>query len=146
MREVCGICGYAHHNLRLGKDAVLPGARRAFSRDQGCAEVPHGQWYRLAIVALATAGEEQIAERRSIIEREDIGRYFVSIKFAVSDKGQLYAATLGELALDPRDVTIVDDRVVRGVAWGTAHGCRTMWCRNGKYAHEEPTAATGEPT
>ena len=49
------------------------------------------------------------------------------------------------LGLSAPQVAVVDDRVVRGVAWGNRHGAVTAWRRNGPFRAELPDAATGAP-
>ena len=101
--------------------------------------------FALAIVALATAGQAKINERLNLIKQEKLNPYFESIKFDVADKNAMYEATINELRVDPSDVTIVDDRVIRGIGFGNEHGCRTVWIQNGKFSDELPTEATGTP-
>jgi len=101
--------------------------------------------YMLAIVALATAGERKMQERLRIIEHEQLAPYFASIKFDVANKDRMYEGTLAELGATPEQTTIVDDRVIRGIQWGNAHGCTTVWVQNGKFAHELPDERTGAP-
>jgi FMN phosphatase YigB (HAD superfamily) len=102
--------------------------------------------HTLCVVALATAGQEKIAERQRIIEKENLGRYFVSVQFDVENKDAMYVRALEMHGVAPHDVVIVDDRVVRGIAWGNAHGCTTVWVQNGKFADELPDEKTGMPT
>jgi FMN phosphatase YigB (HAD superfamily) len=83
--------------------------------------------YILAVVALATAGQTKIDERLKIIEKENLTKYFRSIKFAVENKDKMYEDTLQELSVLPRDTVIVDDRVRRGIRWGNNKGCTTVW-------------------
>jgi FMN phosphatase YigB (HAD superfamily) len=101
--------------------------------------------YNLAIVSLATAGHAQIEERLEIIKEENLQPLFHSIKFDISDKDAMYVDTVQELHVDPADTIIVDDRVVRGIAWGILHGCKTIWVQSGKFAGELPNEKTGYP-
>ena len=101
--------------------------------------------YTLTIVSLATAGQERINERLQIIEQEHLRQYFDNIKFDVANKDAMYEATLRELHARPEDTTIVDDRVLRGIAWGNAHGCTTIWIQKGKFAGELPDENAGTP-
>ncbi len=104
------------------------------------------QKYILAIVALATAGEEKIQERLRIIKENNLEQYFESILFDTKDKDSMYAKTLRALELKPEEAVIVDDRVIRGIKWGNQNGTTTIWFRNGKFKDELPNEETGKPT
>jgi len=100
----------------------------------------------LVIVALATAGEEKIKERKEIIETENLSKYFDAIHFDIENKNAMYDQVLRSHTFEPKNIVVVDDRVIRGVWWGNAHGCTTVWVKNGKFAHEDPTEETGNPS
>ena len=102
--------------------------------------------YTLAIVALATAGEEKIRERLKIIKENNLGQYFSSILFDIKDKDSMYVKTLKDLEVKPENVVIVDDRTIRGIKWGNKNGTATVWFQNGKFKDELPNEDTGEPT
>ncbi|WP_149404024.1 HAD hydrolase-like protein, partial [Dictyobacter arantiisoli] len=72
--------------------------------------------------------------------------YFRLIRFSQKDKDHLYESVLSELALNPFEVAIVDDRVIRGIRWGNKRGATTVWLKKGKFSHEEPSEDTGIPT
>ncbi len=99
--------------------------------------------YILAIVTLASDGNSE--KRRGIISSSGIEHYFSSIQCAQKDKDRLYEYTLVVLALNPWEVAIVDDRVVRGVKWGNHNGATTIWLKKGKFSCEEPAGDTGMP-
>ena len=128
-----------------GRTLYDPEREMLYTDTKPTLECLQSKGYTTAIVTLATKGPEIIKERLKIIAQEDLEQYFVSIKFDMTDKDKMYAETLQELEVEPSDVTIVDDRVIRGIAWGNRHGCTTIWVRQGKFAREFPTAATGEP-
>jgi len=102
--------------------------------------------YMLAIVALATAGASKIKERLAIIKEEKLVPYFVSVKFDVKNKDKMYSDTLSEFKILPNETVIVDDRVIRGIMWGNANGCKTIWVQNGKFSNELPDDKTGVPS
>jgi FMN phosphatase YigB (HAD superfamily) len=104
------------------------------------------QKYTLAIVALATAGEKKIKERLQIIKENNLEQYFTSILFDVKDKDIMYVKTLKDLKFKPKEVIIVDDRIIRGIKWGNKNGAPTIWFQNGKFKDELPNEYTGEPT
>ncbi len=100
--------------------------------------------YTLAIVSLALDGDFE--RRQKIMREHDLERYFASILFTATDKDALYAKTLGQLGIAPQETVIVDDRMVRGIAWGNHHGTTTIWLQKGKFAEELPNETTGQPT
>jgi FMN phosphatase YigB (HAD superfamily) len=102
--------------------------------------------YVLAVVSLASAGPSAIVERKRVIEDEQLSQYFTSIKFDVEDKDRMYADTLRELEIPAVETVIVDDRMVRGIQWGNANSCTTVWLQKGKFADELPDNQTGTPT
>jgi FMN phosphatase YigB (HAD superfamily) len=99
--------------------------------------------YILAIVSLASDGN--LERRREILHSSGIEQYFSIIHFAQSDKESLYERTLAELALQPQEVAVVDDRTVRGIRWGNKRGATTIWLKKGKFSSEEPDNDTGMP-
>lgn len=61
------------------------------------------------------------------------------------DKDEMYERALIDLNILPKNVVVVDDRMIRGIAWGNHRGATTIWLQKGKFADELPTAETGEP-
>jgi len=129
-----------------GRTLYDPETKVLFPETKEVLEHLKSEGFMLAIVALATAGQEKILERLGIIQDEQLAQYFVSIKFDTENKGAMYEDTIREHKVEFGDVTIVDDRVIRGIAWGNKHGCTTVWVQNGKFAQELPSKETGEPT
>ena len=129
-----------------GRTLYNPEEGALFSDTKSVLEYLKLKNYILAIVALATAGQSKITERMSIIEKENLALYFVSIKFDIENKDKMYEETLFELGLKHEDVFIVDDRVMRGITWGNKNGCKTIWVQNGKFANELPDEHSGNPS
>lgn len=100
--------------------------------------------YNLAIVSLATDGN--FDKRWQIIKNHDLEKYFKSILFTQDNKDKLYTDTLEKMKLKPNEVVIVDDYVIRGIAWGNKHGAKTVWIKKGKFSNELPNKITGFPT
>ncbi|MCU0660470.1 MAG: HAD hydrolase-like protein [Candidatus Pacebacteria bacterium] len=50
-----------------------------------------------------------------------------------------------ELAVRPEETIVVDDRMIRGIAWGNRKGTSTVWLKKGKFADETPTMETEKP-
>jgi len=129
-----------------GRTLYNPEEGALFSDTKSVLEYLKLKNYILAIVALATAGQSKITERMSIIEKENLALYFVSIKFDIENKDKMYEETLFELGLKHEDVFIVDDRVMRGITWGNKNGCKTIWVQNGKFANELPDEYSRSPS
>lgn len=102
--------------------------------------------HRLFIVSLASKGADEIVRRKEMIKDFGIEEYFDDIFFAKEDKDFLYEELYQKHALLPNETAIIDDRMIRGVAWGNRQGATTVWFRNGKFANEIPTKETGDPT
>ena len=76
-------------------------------------------------------GESKIDERE----------YHVS-----EDKDALYEGLVAKRGLNLVETAVVDDRVIRGIAWGNRNGATTVWFQNGKFGEELPNTETGDPT
>lgn len=100
--------------------------------------------YKLAIVSLVTDGDFE--KREKILRENNLNQYFSSILFTKTDKDKLYDRTLLNLNVEPQNVVIVDDRVIRGIRWGNKRGAKTIWLKNGKFSNDLPTEETGQPT
>lgn len=102
--------------------------------------------YTLAIVSLVTGDyAARVAERREILRRADLDRFFSLLLFVPTNKDAAYAEALAALDIQAGEVAIVDDRARRGIAWGNRHGATTIWLRRGRFADELPDAEAGEP-
>ena len=73
-----------------------------------------------------------------IFERCGLRPYFKSITFVKEDKDAAYEAALKKYDLDPTQVVVVDDRAIRGIAWGNRRGATTIWLRRGKWSGQKP--------
>jgi FMN phosphatase YigB (HAD superfamily) len=101
------------------------------------------QKYRLAVVSLV--GDGDVKRRWRIFKEAGVAQFFMSTQFATGNKPALFAAALRDLGLTASEVAIVDDRVVRGIAWGNQHGAITIWVKRGKFSDETPDRASGAP-
>lgn len=99
--------------------------------------------YLLAVVSLARSESPELRLRK--IKESSIHGYLKSVLVGGDDKDKLYEDLLTELKILPSETAVVDDRVVRGIAWGNRRGAKTIWLRNGKFKNELPNQATGEP-
>jgi FMN phosphatase YigB (HAD superfamily) len=100
--------------------------------------------YNFVIVSLAKDGN--IQKRTELIKKYNIEKYFIKIVFTIDDKEKAYTETVNQLALSPKNTIIIDDRVVRGIAWGNMFGATTIWLKKGKFSTELPNEQTGQPT
>lgn len=101
--------------------------------------------YRLAIVSFCPQEEE--AERISVLKDHGIFECFDDIQFtdAIDEKGERCSGVLQKFGLDADEVAVVDDHIVRGVAWGNQVGAMTIWFQRGKFANVLPDERTGQP-
>ena len=101
--------------------------------------------YTLAIVSIAKA--ESIEHRERVIDEHSLRALFASIMFVGADaKYTAYERTLKELGYAAEQTIVLDDRTIRGIAWGNRNCATTIWLQNGKFANELPNETTGEPT
>jgi FMN phosphatase YigB (HAD superfamily) len=100
--------------------------------------------YRLFVVSLVITST--VEERRTALKENGLEKYFDGVYFTQSDKEALYEKACSENAVLPQDLTVVDDRVIRGIRWGNKFGATTVWFQNGKFKNELPTTETGNPT
>ena len=100
--------------------------------------------YTLALVSLAKIDSPQV--RRKTIEESGIAEYFQIILVGGEDKNQMYEQVFSELNVTPQKIALVDDRTVKGIAWGNKKGAVTIWLKNGKFSEELPDEQTGQPT
>lgn len=101
--------------------------------------------YRLAIVSFCPKEEE--AERISILKDHGIFECFDDTQFTdeIDEKGERCSDVLQKFGLVATEVAVVDDHIIRGVAWGNQVGAMTIWFQRGKFAHVLPDEATGQP-
>ena len=128
-----------------GRTLYNPEEEALYQDTKPTLEYLQSKGFKMAIVSLATKGSAKIEERRRIIKQEGLEQYFESILFNVADKASMYQATLQELKVKPSEVTIVDDRMIRGIKWGNSSGCDTIWIQQGRFANELPDELTGLP-
>jgi FMN phosphatase YigB (HAD superfamily) len=103
--------------------------------------------YMLAIVSLVSGDYDvRVAQRGAVLRDADLERYFAAIRFVPSDKDRAYEEAMAAPGVRPDELAIVDDRALRGIAWGNRHGATTIWLRRGRFAAELPDATTGAPT
>ena len=100
---------------------------------------------RLSIVSVSPADEEE--SRIEALREQGILDYFEEIVFTASGdaKSKEYEALLRKVGLKAHEVVVVDDYIIRGIAWGNAAGATTVWFQNGKFADLVPNDETGDP-
>ena len=101
--------------------------------------------YRLSIVSVSPADEEEA--RIEALREKGILDHFEEIVFTASGdaKSKEYEALLRKVDLKANEVVVVDDYIIRGIAWGNAAGATTVWFQNGKFADLVPNDETGDP-
>ena len=101
--------------------------------------------YRLSIVSVSPADEEEA--RIEALREQGILDHFEEIVFTASGdaKSKEYEALLRKVDLKANEVVVVDDYIIRGIAWGNAAGATTVWLQNGKFADLTPNDETGDP-
>ena len=117
-------------------DALFPGAAEVV-------RILHEK-YTLALISLAVSETSDV--RRKKIDESGIAQYFKIILVDTDNKDAMYERVIQDLGVSPPEVAVVDDRVVRGVAWGNHHGAATIWIQQGEFADELPDEHTGKPT
>ena len=101
--------------------------------------------YRLSIVSVSPADEEE-ARIEALREQGilDISRRSSSPQAAMPNQRHM-RPLLRKVDLKANEVVVVDDYIIRGVAWGNAAGATTVWFQNGKFAALVPNDETGDP-
>ncbi len=99
--------------------------------------------YKLVLVSLAVRESSEL--RKEKIVASGIAPYFQLILVGGEDKDKMYDKVLTDLSVEPNSVAIIDDRVVRGIAWGNRRGAMTIWIKKGKFENELPNEITGVP-
>ena len=102
--------------------------------------------FRLCIVSYSP--DEEIPGRIGVLRENGIldcfeGLYFVDDPERKFDK---YDEVLRSRGLEACEVAVVDDYIIRGIAWGNQRGATTIWFRRGKFADVLANEQTGEPT
>lgn len=94
----------------------------------------------LALVSLVNKeNTEPLEKRRQRIETSLIRKYFdVFIIGEGYNKDRFLEDALQKLKISPADILVVDDRVIRGIAWINRKGGTSIWFKNGKFANELP--------
>ena len=101
--------------------------------------------YRLGIVSVSRPEEE--SGRVQALKDAGILQHFEEILFTASgeQKAGKYRELLRQVGLKADEIVVVDDYIIRGIAWGNKAGATTVWFRNGKFAGLQPDAETGQP-
>ncbi len=100
--------------------------------------------YTLALVSLAKIDTPEV--RRKMIDESGIAEYFQIVLVGGENKDEMYERVLSEFNISPEKVAVIDDRTVKGIAWGNRKGALTVWFKNGKFADELPDEQTGHPS
>ncbi|PIT92955.1 MAG: hypothetical protein COU06_02545 [Candidatus Harrisonbacteria bacterium CG10_big_fil_rev_8_21_14_0_10_38_8] len=109
--------------------------------------------YRLTLASISS----DFKERKTQIESSDLRPFFELVRISPISKAQIqdrsidtkekiYQEIMSYLNLEPAQVLIIDDRVVRGIKYGNNNGHPTVWVHSGRFSHELPDEDTKEPT
>ncbi len=103
--------------------------------------------YKLGIISLAKHQSGQTKEERTqTIQSFNLKPYFDFIEVTDQSKEDLYKELIAKFKIKAKDLTVVDDRTIRGIAWGNKFGAKTIWLKRGKFSEELPNEGTGNPT
>lgn len=102
--------------------------------------------YRLAIVSFSKPDDVQ--GRVDALVKHGIYDLFEEIVFCSTPEGKddAYLGLSNSTGIPINEMAIVDDYVIRGIAWGNRNGATTYWFKNGKFSHHLPNSTTGVPT
>lgn len=101
--------------------------------------------YSLSIISYSKPDDIDI--RISALRKLGVWELFKGVWFV--DKPELKHSALDEMLmrfhLQPEEVAVVDDYVIRGIAWANERGATSIWFRNGKFSSVEPSVEIGKP-
>jgi FMN phosphatase YigB (HAD superfamily) len=102
--------------------------------------------YRLAIVSYSKPSE--VAERIQLLKEAGLYDLFSSIVFTdqPEKKHTEYHNFARSASVEPNQMAIVDDHLIRGVLWGYRNSSITFWFKNGKFSDVVPSEEVGLPT
>jgi|TARA_B100000315_G_C14548687_1_gene574563 FMN phosphatase YigB (HAD superfamily) len=96
--------------------------------------------YKLAVMSQS---DDPIPIRVKAIESLT-PNFFDEIFITKGSKDALYEEALKKFNLNPEEVAVIDDRVIKGIQWGNKRKVTTIWMKRNDY--EPPTEVTGQPT
>ena len=100
--------------------------------------------YRLSLVSICT--REPISVRLKKIQDFGFDSLFEAVLIDPESKEHLLDSAFEKFQLNPSEVAVVGDRMIREIAWGNQKGCTTIWIQKGKFANDPPNQDTGQPT
>lgn len=102
--------------------------------------------FRLAIVSYSKP--EDVQNRVRALSESGLYKMFEELVFSNTPEGKddAYVKLSKTTGVHFDEMAIVDDYIIRGVAWGNRNGSTTYWYQNGKFADVLPTQETGIPT
>lgn len=121
--------------------------KREFPEARDVLEFCKNRGLRLATVSLVSAvSNAALEERTQQVERSPLRPYFELALVTDVDKDVLFDQVVQHFGLPREVILIVDDRTIRGIRYGNAHGHPTVWIKKGKFSNELPNEQTGMPT
>jgi len=101
--------------------------------------------YDLSIVSYSKPDDAE--QRIEKLKLSGLWSMFLGVWFV--DRPEAKHDALDELldtySLKPEDIAVVDDYVIRGIAWANSKGATSIWFRNGKFSKVEPNEIIGKP-
>ncbi len=101
--------------------------------------------YALSVVLYSKP--EDVESRIETLKRSGLWPMFEGVWFVAQpeDKHKNLDDLLVTFGLHPEEIAVVDDYVIRGVAWANKNGATSVWFKNGKFATVEPDEIIGAP-
>lgn len=137
----------------LGGVLIDAETKEQFPESKGVLEYCKAKGYRMALAVIAS----KLGERQEQIANSDLHDFFEIIRMGSltpeqiwdpSFKGKdiLYDEINRHLKLSPKEVLIIDDRILRGITYANRNGHPSVWIQKGKFSKELPNQTTGYPT
>ena len=102
--------------------------------------------YSLSIVSYSKP--DDVDSRTAALKELGVWELFEGVWFV--DRPELKHSALDEMLkrfqLQPEEVAVVDDYVIRGIAWANERGATSIWFRNGKFSSLETSDEIGKPS
>ena len=101
----------------------------------------------LALVSLVNVeNTEPLEERTERIEKSSIRKYFNVFEIGSgNNKDHILEKAAGKLGVPSNEILVIDDRVIRGIAWINRNGGTSIWYRSDKFSNELPKNEEQKP-
>ena len=99
--------------------------------------------YRLILVSVCS--REPVSVRFEKIKNLNLDSLFEAVLIDPERKEHLLDLAFEKLKLNPEEIAVIGDRMIREIAWGNQKGCKTIWIQKGKFANNLPNSETSQP-